>query len=100
MRVLLAYGSRGDVESLAGLAVRLRAHGAEVRVCPPPSCTERLAEAIEVVRSKRDSDGRWPLENQHPGTIPVELDEGEGRPSRWNTLRALRVLDWYNSARA
>jgi hypothetical protein len=58
---------------------------------------ERVAEAIELVESKRDGDGRWPLENQYPGTMPVELDEGEGRPSRWNTLRALRVLDWYST---
>jgi hypothetical protein len=56
---------------------------------------ERMSEAIELVASKRDRDGRWPLETQHPGTMPVEMDEGEGRPSRWNTLRALRVLDWY-----
>ena len=56
---------------------------------------ERVAEAIELVASKRDGDGRWPLETQYPGTMPVETDEGEGRPSRWNTLRALRVLDWY-----
>ena len=58
---------------------------------------ERVAEAIELVESKRDGDGRWPLENQHPGTMAVEVDEGEGRPSRWNTLRALRVLDWYSA---
>jgi hypothetical protein len=57
---------------------------------------ERVAEAIKLVESKRDGDGRWPLENQHPGTMAVEVDEGEGRPSRWNTLRALRVLDWYS----
>ena len=56
---------------------------------------ERVAEAIELVESKRDGEGRWPLEIQHPGTMAVEVDEGEGRPSRWNTLRALRVLDWY-----
>ncbi len=56
---------------------------------------ERVAEAIDLVASKRDDDGRWPLETQYPGKIPVEMDEGEGRPSRWNTLRALRVLDWY-----
>jgi hypothetical protein len=56
---------------------------------------ERVAEAIDLVESKRDGDGRWPLDTQYPGTMPVELDEGEGRPSRWNTLRALRVLDWY-----
>lgn len=57
---------------------------------------ERVAEAIELVESKRDADGRWLLENQYAGTMPVELDEGEGKPSRWNTLRALRVLDWYS----
>jgi hypothetical protein len=56
---------------------------------------ERVAEAVELVASKRDAEGRWPLEAVHPGVMPVELDEGEGRPSRWNTLRALRVLRWY-----
>ncbi|HEV3302535.1 MAG TPA: hypothetical protein VG055_22970 [Planctomycetaceae bacterium] len=61
---------------------------------------ERVVEAIEVVESKRDSDGRWPLEHQHPGTMAVEVDEGEDRPSRWNTLRALRVLDWYSAREA
>ena len=58
---------------------------------------ERVAEAIDLVVSKRDDDGRWPLETQYPGKMPVETDEGEGRPSRWNTLRALRVLDWYSA---
>ena len=56
---------------------------------------ERLAEAVELVASKRADDGRWPLETHYPGVMPIEMDEGEGRPSRWNTLRALRVLDWY-----
>jgi hypothetical protein len=58
---------------------------------------ERVAEAINLVASKRDDDGRWPLETQYPGKMPVETDEGAGRPSRWNTLRALRVLDWYSA---
>ncbi len=58
---------------------------------------ERAAEAIELVASKRGSDGRWPLETRYPGMMPVEIDDGEGRPSRWNTLRALRVLNWYSS---
>lgn len=57
----------------------------------------RMAEAIELVKSKRDNDGRWRLEVRHPGEMPVEMDEGEGQPSRWNTLRALRVLDWYSA---
>jgi hypothetical protein len=58
---------------------------------------ERVAEAIDLVAAKRDGDGRWPLETQYPGKMPVETDEGEGRPSRWNTLRALRVLNWYSA---
>jgi hypothetical protein len=56
---------------------------------------ERVAEAIELVESKRDDDGRWPLEVRHPDHMPIGFDEEEGQPSRWNTLRALRVLDWY-----
>lgn len=56
---------------------------------------ERVAEAIDLVMSKRDSDGRWLLEVCYPGVMPVELGDGEGQPSRWITLRALRVLDWY-----
>jgi hypothetical protein len=55
---------------------------------------ERVAEAVDLVASKRDHDGRWPLETRHPGKMPIETDAGEGRPSRWNTLRALRVLRW------
>jgi hypothetical protein len=58
---------------------------------------ERVAEAIDLVASKRDHEGKWPLETQYPGRMPVNTDEGEGRPSRWNTLRALRVLDWYSA---
>jgi hypothetical protein len=60
---------------------------------------ERVAEAIALVESKRDADGRWPLENPHRGEQHFPLDEGEGRPSRWNTLRAMRVLRWYDGAR-
>jgi hypothetical protein len=61
---------------------------------------DRLDEAIALVIAKRSPDGRWPLETRYPGTIPVELDDGEGRPSRWITLRALRVCEWYSRARA
>lgn len=55
---------------------------------------ERAAEAIGLVESKRGADGRWLLEHRHPGAMAVELDELEGLPSRWVTLRALRVLKW------
>jgi hypothetical protein len=57
-----------------------------------------MAEAVELVASKQDEDGRWLLETQCPGVMPIETDEGEGRPSRWSTLRALRVLRWYERA--
>lgn len=60
---------------------------------------ERVDEAIDLVVSKRGADGRWPLESQYPGRMPVVLDQGEGQPSRWMTLRALRVLDWYSAGR-
>ena len=56
---------------------------------------ERIAPAIDLVASKRDSDGFWRLEARYPGVMLIEMDEGEGHRSRWNTLRALRVLDWF-----
>ncbi|KAB2857898.1 MAG: hypothetical protein F9K46_12430 [Anaerolineae bacterium] len=58
---------------------------------------ERVAEAIALVESKRGPDGRWLLEVRYPGEMPIELDEEVGQPSRWNTLRALRVLNWYSA---
>jgi hypothetical protein len=58
----------------------------------------RMDEAINVIRSKRQADGVWLLENTHPGAIHFALEDGDGQPSRWNTLRALRVLRWYEGA--
>jgi hypothetical protein len=58
----------------------------------------RLAEAIEIVRNKRRGDGRWPLENRYKGKAYFQL-ERLGAPSRWNTLRALRVLNWWEARR-
>lgn len=59
----------------------------------------RIAEAVQLVRTKRQPDGAWLLENTHGGETWFELEDGDGRPSRWNTLRALRVLDWYDGLR-
>lgn len=58
----------------------------------PPDA--RLEEAVELVRGKRQPDGRWLLENTHRGAVHFPLEDGDGRPSRWITLRALRVLRW------
>jgi hypothetical protein len=59
----------------------------------------RLAEAIDILRSTRDADGRWPLQNSYKGKTYFEL-ERLGAPSRWNTLRALRVLKWWDGDRS
>lgn len=54
----------------------------------------RMAEAIALVRSKQQPDGKWLLENTHRGAIHFPLEDGDGHPSRWNTLRAMRVMRW------
>jgi hypothetical protein len=60
----------------------------------------RLDEAIQLLRDRRQPDGTWLLENTHPGEVHFPLEEGDGRPSRWNTLRALRVLQWHEGLAA
>ena len=57
---------------------------------------KRLEEAIALVEVRRKSDGRWVLQNRYPGRTFFEL-ENLGEPSRWNMLRALRVLRWWES---
>ena len=60
----------------------------------------RMAEAIDLLQSKEQPDGTWLLENTHPGKVHFALEDGDNRPSRWNTLRALRVLSWYERSDA
>jgi len=55
---------------------------------------DRGAEALDLVISRRDSEGKWALENRHQGPTHFRIDGAEGTPSRWNTLRAMRVLAW------
>jgi hypothetical protein len=55
----------------------------------------RLAEAIALVHSGRRGDGRWSRQHAYQGKTYFEL-ERLGAPSRWNTLRALRVLKWWD----
>lgn len=59
----------------------------------------RMNEAVDLLRSKRQPDETWLLENTHPGAIHFGLEEGDGRRSRWITLRALRVLRWYEAGK-
>jgi hypothetical protein len=54
----------------------------------------RMAEARALIESKQDADGRWSLERTHDEYLPFPSPETLNQPSRWNTLRALRVLRW------
>ena len=56
---------------------------------------DRVSEAIDILKSKADADGRWSLEHAHHDELLVDLGEREDEPSRWITLHALRVLRWY-----
>ena len=60
----------------------------------------RIDEAMALLVRKRQPDGTWLLEHTHRGKVHFALEDGDGRPSRWNTLRALRVLRWYDGRRS
>lgn len=85
--LLMSFPPRWHYDVLRGLD-HLREFG---RAADP-----RCDEAIDVIRSKRRKDGTWPLQNPHAGKVHFEMEEGPGKPSRWNTLRALRVLGWHD----
>jgi hypothetical protein len=72
----------------------LRAASELTGVTPDPRCEE----AIGLVRAKRLADGRWPNELTHEGPTFLRLEASEGSPGRWATLRALRVLAWWDDA--
>ena len=60
----------------------------------------RLADAVEVIRSARNSDGTWTQERRHPGRVWFDIDVAPGEPSPWLTFFALRALDWWDPAAA
>jgi hypothetical protein len=60
----------------------------------------RLGETIDHVRSRRLDDGTWPLDWNPTGRTWFDVDDGQGNPSRWITLRAMRVLDWWDTTSA
>jgi hypothetical protein len=86
---MTSYPVRWFYDVLRGLEYMRRAR---------PDGESRCAEAVELVRGKRGEDGLWTLENTHEGPTLFDMDgEMEGFPSRWVTLRALRVLRWADS---
>src|SRR5262249_18544473 len=58
---------------------------------------ERMAEAVGLVTKRRHQNGRWPRNTPHPDPVHLDMEGGRGTPSRWNTLRASRVLRWYSA---
>ena len=58
----------------------------------------RMEEAIQIVLQRRHQNGRWPLNLLHPEYIPLQMETAVASASRWNTLRALRVLRWYTNS--
>jgi hypothetical protein len=81
-----AFPPRYHYDVLRGLEY-LRATGAE------PDA--RIADAVALVEQRRRPDGRWNLDRCHPDGLTFDWPEAIGEPSRWTTLRALRVLRWY-----
>ena len=59
-----------------------------------PGPDDRMAEAFDILESKRDKSGRWPIEHVYNDATLIDFGEREGAPSRWITLRCLRALRW------
>ena len=57
----------------------------------------RMGEAIEMIRQARQADGTWLQGGRHPGQVWFEIDVEAGRPSKWLTFCATRVLEWWES---
>ncbi len=57
----------------------------------------QLGEAVDHLCSRRLEDGAWPLDWSPSGRVWFDVDDGQGKPSRWVTLRAMRVLRWWES---
>ena len=85
----LAFPPRYHYDILRALDY-FRAAGVE----PDP----RMSEAVSVIESKRQADGRWLLERAYDEALALSFAESAGEPSRWNTLRALRVLRWHGKS--
>lgn len=56
---------------------------------------QRMDDAMDLIISKRTKDGSWKLAAAHPGQTHMAMEQA-GKPSRWNTLRALRILKHFH----
>jgi hypothetical protein len=60
----------------------------------------RIRDAIQIVKGARQADGRWLLDHSYDEALAFPFAESAGDPSRWNTLRALRVLRWHEQTQS
>ncbi len=81
-----SYPFRWYYDVLRGLSYFARANA---------SRDPRLQDAIDLLHQRQLKDGRWPVQHKHPGRVYFDMEK-TGGPSRWNTLRALRVLRWWD----
>ncbi len=84
---LLSYPPHWHYDVLRGLAYFARAHAPQ---------DERLEDAMALLQARRRADGTWPIQHKYSGKVFFTMEK-MGGPSRWNTLRALRVLRWWGS---
>ena len=56
----------------------------------------RMEPALDVLKSKRNKEGTWNAQAAHPGQVHFNMEQA-GKPGRWNTLRALRVLKHFET---
>lgn len=88
--LMLSYPSRWKYDILRALDYF---QYAEINYDP------RMQDALEVLNTKRRKDGRWPVQAKHPGKTHFDMEK-TGGPSRWNTLRAQRVLKHFEQSRS
>ena len=84
---LLSFPPQWHYDVLRGLTYFARANAPR---------DERLQDAIDLLYARRRKDGSWPVQNKHPGKVFFDMEK-TGGPSRWNTLRALQVLRWWEN---
>jgi hypothetical protein len=83
--LMLSYPSRWRYDILRALDYF---HFAGINYDP------RLQDALDILLKKRRKDNKWPVQAKHPGQTHFEMEK-TGGPSRWNTLRAVRVLQHF-----
>jgi hypothetical protein len=88
--LLFAHPNRWHYDVLRGLD-----HFRSAAILSGARPDPRLGDAVDHVRSRRLDDGTWPLDWSPRGRTWFEVHDGVGKPSRWITLRALRVLEWW-----